>query len=84
MADPSNESYYESFTCQTAYSRSSDFASPDSIIVRNYYGTERFSKVVVQGIEEAMADPSQINKKETREKLIDGFNDINFKDLVDD
>ena len=31
-----------------------------------------------------MADPSTLNKKETRENLIDGFNDINFKDLVDD
>ena len=68
LEDPAHKGYYESFTCQTVYRREQDFADPETVIVRNYYGKGRFA---------AIADDAD-GKTENN-----GFMDINFEDLVD-
>ena len=44
LEDPENPGYYESFTCQAVYKQGRAYADPESVIVRNYYGTGRFSE----------------------------------------
>ena len=69
LEDPNNAGTYESFTCQSAYKKTNLFADPYSVIVRNYFGTGRFSET---------ADSSENGSADH------AFMDINFKDLVDD
>ena len=44
LEDPSNAGSYESFTCQATYTKGDLYSDPASVIVRNYYGTGRFSE----------------------------------------
>ena len=68
LEDPSRAGHYESFTCQSVYSKEKDFADLEAVVVRNYYGKGRFSETF---------DPEEPD-------LGLGFMDINFEDLVDD
>ena len=45
LEDPANLGSYESFTCQAAYQKANAYADPASVIVRNYYGSGRFSAI---------------------------------------
>ena len=46
LEDPANAGSYESFTCQASYAKSKEYADPASVIVRNYYGSGRFSETI--------------------------------------
>lgn len=76
LENPASEGTYESFTCQATYSKSSLFAEMDNIVVRNYYGTGRFSETATSDAED------EGDSQEGRQQQ--GFFDINFEDLVDD
>lgn len=77
MEDPTHEGFYESFTCQAAYNKAEAFAKPSSVIVRNYYGSGRFSNT-----SSGAAEQDSIEGGYT--PPVNGFLDINFEDLVDD